>query len=76
MRVLGFDVCITDRRFARCYRCKKRKQVSEFYSAPSRSSGVPSSCKDCQNKANKEWRDAHTQHIREKNRAYRLKGKE
>lgn len=48
----------------RCSICQEVKPVDEFHRASDKKSGRKSRCKDCDNAANKKWRQAKSDHLR------------
>lgn len=59
-----------------CSKCGEIKELSEFYKVKNVKSGYASWCKDCKNKANREWSDKNKDYHRLLNRQWNIKNKE
>lgn len=59
-----------------CSRCKEVKPVSEFHKRKNRKSGLRSQCKKCINAANRRYREANKEKVRERTRRWSESNKE
>ncbi len=60
----------------KCYKCKNRKELDEFYKDKYQTDGRTTSCKDCSKTRRKQWSAENREQTRQYNKTYYQKHRE